>query len=501
MSTVGPISNNLIPIIKELYSFLKEDPEIEALNEKILILSQHIGQNKDLTKEENILLKNLMNRLDKIDNYSQLSHKIKTAVSQRMPITSLSSDLINHSMSFLEGEEANHLLTTLQSSWLGNNSEWSIQRKIDWINDGNPLHAIISLEDPDSYAKINEIKKFLKEHSSKIYFLNLDGIKCNGDILKGLIGCCTELKHLSLPKGDIYSWSLSEISREHSHIIKGLVTLRLSNCKISSTSGGEGLAKLIAPMDQLQVLDVSENPLKPEGMTALAETLKNKTSIESLDVSRIKLGNLGIIALANSLKGLDRLRVLSVFDNNFDHEGASPLAKSLVNKENLQELCISTNDPGVKGLTELTESLKGKKLKIFDVSWVKNIDQECMNLLINLFRSTNTLEKLHLAGDEITDQNILNILASLANHKKLHTLNFFKNRITDTGAALLSKFLSESRSMQELFCSYNSITDAGAKALSDSIKENDRMNYIDLSKNLIKDGKSEIYGKNYTPTN
>lgn len=167
--------------------------------------------------------------------------------------------------------------------------------------------------------------------------------------------------------------------------------------------------------------------LGPDGMRALAESLKLNTVLEKIDLE----GNFIL------------------------EEGTTCLTRVLKDNCYVTELVLSDNKVGNEGAKAICELLTDNK----------------------------TIIHLDLAGNDIQDDAAEDFYEMLTRNAAIKTLLLRHNKFEDKGAEWFNGVLNENVSLETLDLSWNCFQSRGCIMLCEAIKDNVGMKYLDLSMN------------------
>jgi len=108
---------------------------------------------------------------------------------------------------------------------------------------------------------------------------------------------------------------------------------------------------------QIQVLNLSRNPLWKEGAKTLALALEENKSLRVLDLSQCNIGVSGTYAIANALHKNTTLKTLNLYRNKVDVDGARSLRDMLKVNFTLEFLDIGHNRLREKGIKAITDGI------------------------------------------------------------------------------------------------------------------------------------------------
>ena len=160
----------------------------------------------------------------------------------------------------------------------------------------------------------------------------------------------------------------------------------------------------------LEVLDLSCNPISDAGASKIAEALKTNYNLVHVNLQGCGITDKGAGALSLALKALAApLEILELGSNKIRDPGAKKLAEAIEIDFTLKVLSLENNVVGDKGAGALAKSLE----------------------------FNGKLQELRLDGNKITDAGAKKLANSLAYNYVLARLSLDNNKITVAGAARL----------------------------------------------------------------
>uniref|UniRef100_A0A8C4QJP7 Uncharacterized protein n=1 Tax=Eptatretus burgeri TaxID=7764 RepID=A0A8C4QJP7_EPTBU len=114
-----------------------------------------------------------------------------------------------------------------------------------------------------------------------------------------------------------------------------LRNLWLDGCKLSTKSGL--ILRDLKNINNLEILDLSSNPISDEGLEGLMEALKSQTKLRILRLERCKLSTKSGPILRD-LKNINNLEILDLSLNPIGDEGLEGLMEALKSQTKLRSL-------------------------------------------------------------------------------------------------------------------------------------------------------------------
>ena len=283
----------------------------------------------------------------------------------------------------------------------------------------------------------------------------------------------------------------------------------------------------------LRELNLSNNPVKAEGVEYLVSSLRESTRLVRLNLTNTELGTRGIQKLEsllqhhpsleeirlgkNALKGKHavkpiflgcrenaQLRILDLSDNQLNDACVKCLADLLHSRTcqcRLVELDLSNqlddlpnkgNCITAKGVAYIQKALiegNNTTLKTLKLSG-NNLGEEGGKALGGILQLSHSLEELHLAGCHLGNGGIQYICQGLENAEKapvLHYLDVSWNRLHKESAEHLAHLLECSTTLRILKMRKTGIGDDSAVTLARALPLSFAIEELDIGENLIRD--------------
>ncbi|XP_035230224.1 leucine-rich repeat-containing protein 74A-like [Stegodyphus dumicola] len=227
---------------------------------------------------------------------------------------------------------------------------------------------------------------------------------------------------------------------------------------------------------KIKKLDFAYNKLGSESLPAIALLLDQNHNITHLNLSCNGIGK----NCANELRSLIdncSLEFLDLSNNNIGDEGLSAIAQELMKVDNIKELNLSRNDFSADRSAAFGSCIaKCVTLEKLDLS-CNHFEDGAIGLFIVLKNSN--LKFLDISRNGIPDEAMPVLAAGLRGNKSLQELSLSSNYITNKGAVLLAPGIRGSSTLEILRLSYNPFQGAAASAVLNSAGNN--LKILDLS--------------------
>ena len=194
--------------------------------------------------------------------------------------------------------------------------------------------------------------------------------------------------------------------------------------------------------------------------------LKRKGNENQINLKNNQLGDEYVTALSHSLKFSDHINELNLSANRLTFYGVNPLINSI--RENKKLI---------------------KRLKVLDLSNNRIGENSIKNLIKYIQEEDCELKELNLEGNSLGDKLIKDLceIISKCLSDKLIYLNLAKNSISDELGINLANIIQNCINMQIMIISWNHIKNKGATLIFKQLRKHNEMKVFDISWNTIGD--------------
>jgi Leucine-rich repeat (LRR) protein len=225
---------------------------------------------------------------------------------------------------------------------------------------------------------------------------------------------------------------------------------------------------------ELKHLTISNVQWTPENLTALGMGLSRNATLEVLDLSfKHREGGitLSLRPLAEGLRHATSLRLLKVEVCWLDDTQLADLTRGLRDKPSLLELYLLGNKCRSQGMLQLAALLQSpqSQLHTIDLSFQFDVD------------SDQDSDHDPPALLEHTSLDIAPLSAALHTNQTLERLDLSYNKLTDSDMTVFAHSLRDNTGLQQLNLDDNSFGPEGAKALLELMKSNSVIEWIKIS--------------------
>ena len=235
------------------------------------------------------------------------------------------------------------------------------------------------------------------------------GVNALGEWLK----LNNSLESLEISNNNIKDNGLTKIL---STIPNTLVRLIASDCNLTC-DGAENIGKTLRTNITLKHLEISKNPIGDNGISAISDSLhsKNNKTLIQLVVVSCEFHSKGAESVGEMMKANKTLKFLNVSNNLIGDDGISAIASGIISNTStaLIELNISGYEFHSKGTKSIADVLKANTtLKSLNISR-NNIGDDEISTLGHGIQDNTTLTELHLeskfspknADDKLVKEN------------------------------------------------------------------------------------------------
>ena len=266
--------------------------------------------------------------------------------------------------------------------------------------------------------------------------------------------------------------------------LENIEVLDLSENNIGP-DGGVALASALKSFTQLKQLELYDNNIGPDGVLPPATALKFCVQLEQLNLYNNNIGPEGTVALASALQSCAQLKKLDLRQNNIGPGGAVALASALQSCAQLEELNLTHNNIGPGGAVALANALQScAQLFRLNLSH-NNIGPDGAVALAGALKSCAQLTILYLSHNNIGPDSAVALAGALKSCAQLELLDLNDNNIGPDGAVALAGALKSCAQLKELYLYNNNIGPEGTVALAGALKSCAQLEQLDLNDNNI----------------
>jgi len=288
----------------------------------------------------------------------------------------------------------------------------------------NDFLESIDLEDNDLKMKgVSSILKPLKGQERICSFnFNNNGVTGAGYFLAQVVAKNLTMTELRVG-GNKFDDKQLNFLLEGLKLNKGLQTLDLSNCGIS-TGSGRAVLGWLSSNRTLRTLIIGGNSFGSTWGSALVKMLKAGSALSALDVAKTGIGSKATRGILESVKEHRAIRELTLSGNGIDKKGGQILCECIGSRSiNLRKVFIQGCGIHKATMAELGKNLQqNTTLREFDASGNDIKDMDSAGAWGQAIKVSQTLEKLYLCGCGIQGEVLGPIADGLKSNKGLEHL-------------------------------------------------------------------------------
>ena len=180
------------------------------------------------------------------------------------------------------------------------------------------------------------------------------------------------------------------------------------------------------------------------------------------------------------------VKELDLSGNGLGRNAISAIGETLVVNQTLEKLNISKNDLTDQDVEVMLNCLH-RKTGLKDVDLSNNIlcDQSATRLS-NVLEKNFVLEKLSIASNQLEATGLKAMQPGLRTNKTLLALNVSWNYLHDAGAEILGEIIAENRSLTEISACGNLFSAVAANWLAKGVASNSNLKLLRIGQNLLR---------------
>ena len=223
-----------------------------------------------------------------------------------------------------------------------------------------------------------------------------------GSIMMTEVGACTLAECLKLNPFQSLIFDNNKIKDIGltgilNHLTSTLVQLKIYNCNLTNTSA-MNIGKILKINESLKCLDISNNPIGDDGISALSDGLHVNTTLIQLVVHKCEVHSEGAKTIAKMLQANKTLKYLNISNNCIGDDGTTTIVHGIQDNTILAELNISSCDFHSKGTESIGELLRvNKTLKHLDIS-SNHIGDDVISVISCGLQANTILTKLKISN-------------------------------------------------------------------------------------------------------
>ena len=299
-----------------------------------------------------------------------------------------------------------------------------------------------------------KITRGLQKISSltRLYINNNNITDEAADDIAAAISCNTKLKEFDVSGNNLQPIDVMKILKALKHT-STLRKLYISNNNITDEVVDD-IAAVISCNAQIEVLDISRNNLQALGAMRITKCLKHICTPKTLFISD---NNIEEDKVAAFVSGNSCLQELYVFRINFQTTGPKAIIKALQDICTLTKILFSNNNISDEAANDIATIISNNtNLKVIEISGNKLQTSGTIKIMKALQK--NSLKKLYLNDNNITDKAADDIAAVISSNTQIEVLDISGNNLQALGAMRIAKYLKHIYTPKTLFIRADKVT-------------------------------------------
>ena len=317
----------------------------------------------------------------------------------------------------------------------------------------NNLLEILLLNDNHLVSSTVSVVNALKELST-LEEVNLNGNKNKSSDLAPAIASMIE----SNKRIEVLSLSDNNLKGN------GIILIAKSLCKISA----------------LKVVNLQNNNITEEAAEALASIISNNIGLEELYLGNNQL-KYGAIKIAQALQKISLLRVLDLQNNNIPEEIIDDLVAAINANKSIETLWLNDNHLGSSAVAVIQALKEISPLNWLNLSNNKNESNSLAPAMASMVEN-KFMEVLLLSDCNLNENGIIQMARSLCKISTLRVINLQNNNITEGAADALASIISSNVGLEELYLANNQL-ELGVIKLARAVQNVSSLRVLDLDSN------------------
>ena len=313
--------------------------------------------------------------------------------------------------------------------------------------------------------------------------------------VKEFLHCCLDdVQHVNLANVIMTDFQMVTFC-DYLMVNSTVTELNLSNNEIDEV-GAKRLARVLQINRTLQKLCISDNSPFDEGSKIIAEAIQVNKTLQELNISKNWISKEGVMRIVEACTKNRTLHKLVCTHNNLSKSGLAAI-NEYIRKENAVQIfdaswntIIASSRCGSQLVTTTVQSLSwstdGWNSLDYDIKQVCLIVNGVWNTIRYSFVH-DSLIQLDLQSCNIQSDLWVDIIQCVMQVNTLQKLNISRNKISDNGAIAFSECLKTNTTLIELDMSGNNITCKGASKIAEAIHVNTTLEILNISHNKISD--------------
>ena len=265
--------------------------------------------------------------------------------------------------------------------------------------------------------------------------------------------------------------------------ISNLITININHNMITDEAVNH-LASFIFSSASLKEINLSYNHISTSDAIKIFKGMKNISNLETINISNNMITDEAADTLANVLSCNNKLKSLNLSSNYFRSEGFTKIFDGMKNIMYMKKLNIGSNEITHLNAVNCIANFLFHNLELEEL----DISNSFLHTtgIIEIFRSMrniSTLRKIYLHGNMIASEAVDDIAVVLSQNTKLEEIDISCNNLQTPGAIKIFQSIMDLNTLTKLDIAHNMITNEATEYIMGILSNNNKLKELNLSHN------------------
>ena len=315
----------------------------------------------------------------------------------------------------------------------------------------------------------------------KIYLDN-NHLKSSGIVITTALSKFSKLRELDLSnirnKSDKLAISIAAVIASNLHF----TSLILINSNLQSDDV-IAIAQGLNYVSKLTVLNFQQNLITDEAANTLASVISQNTGLQKLCLGSNFL-KIGVKDIAKALAKISSLKMLDLNNNILSEEVVDDLAAVISANCLLEKVWLGNSNLGSSVIPILNALKTISSLKELNLNNVKYKSDDLAVEVANIFKKNSSVRDLRLNNNNLNFNSLTEIAGTLSKISSLEVLDISNNLITDVTATAVADIISSNINLRKIYLDNNRLH-TGIKVVAKSLETVYALEVLNLVNNGI----------------
>ena len=313
-------------------------------------------------------------------------------------------------------------------------------------------------------------------------WLDNNYLKSSGIVITTALGKFSNLQELDLSnirnKSDKLAISIAAVVASNSHF----TSLSLMNNNLQSDDV-IAIAQALNYISTLRILNLQQNRITDTAANALASVISHNTGLQKLCLGS-NLLKVGVKDIAKALAKISSLKMLDLNNNILSEEVADDLAAAISANRLLEKVWLGNSNLGSSVISILHALKRISSLKELNLNNVKYKSDDLALEIANIFERNSLVRDLRLNNNNLNFNSLTEIAGTLSKISSLEVLDISNNLITEIAANSVADVILNNINLRKVYLGNNQLG-TGMKMIAKSLKSVYALETLDLVNNSI----------------